>query len=600
MSDTICDKFIDTTRRQGEKPAIMYKRGGHWNEFAWAGYRELVESTAAGLQIMGVRKGDRVALIARTRYEWAVCDLAILGLGAITVPIYSNSTPEDIAFILEDSGAKAVICDNAKTLNTLHEIAKNSRTIEHIVIFDNPRTDEELPQGGPQQTWLNALQDKGLAALKKSPALYELAVAELSPSDTASIIYTSGTTGRPRGVVHTHTQIISEVAEAFPLLGVTSRDRSLTFLPFAHVLGRIEIFGHALIGYTMAFAQDIERLRVDLIDVKPTIIVAVPRVFEKIYNSILAQADISRLKNHLFKWALSVGREVSQQKLAKQPLPIELALKYQMAQRLVFKPILDRMGGRLRFAVCGGAPLSPIIAEFFHAAGLLILEGYGLTETMAAVTVNTPFDYRFGSVGKPIGDVRLKLAEDGELLIQSKKVMKEYHRDPEATARVLIDGWFYTGDIGEISGDGFLKITDRKKDLIKTAGGKYVAPQRLEGLLQANRFISQVHIHGDQKKFVVALVTLNPEAVSAFTKENQISATSPEQLAENPKIREQIRLAVAEANSHLASHESIKNFAILPREFTIESGELTPSLKIKRKAVDEHYRQLIDSLYGIS
>lgn len=599
MSGTICDKFIQTVRKKAKNTAIQYKRGGNWIDLTWADYKELVEVVAAGLQVFGVRKGDRVAIISRTRYEWAVCDLAILGLGGVTVPVYPNSRPEDIAFILEDSEPKIVICEDLSVAKTVADLAKEARNLERILYIDHLKRGKEIPSiTRPVTSWLE-LQQQGEEALKKSPTLYELAVGALEPQDVATIIYTSGTTGRPQGVVHTHTQILSEVSDAFPLLGVTARDRSLTFLPFAHVLGRIEIFGHALIGYTMAFAQDIERLSSDLIEAKPTIMVAVPRVFEKFYSAILAQAEISRVKKRVFDWALSIGREVSQHKIAKQPLPVELALKYQVAHRLVFKKILARFGGQMRFAVSGGAPLNPAIAEFFHAIGLLILEGYGLTETMAAITVNTPFDYKFGSVGKPIGDVRLKIADDGEILVQSKKVMKEYHRDPEATAKAIRDGWFHTGDIGEISSDGFLKILDRKKDLIKTAGGKYVAPQRLEALLMTKPLISQVHIHGDQRKFVVALITLNQEAARKFAEENKITYTSPEALAEAPKIREHVRKAVAEANAQLASFETIKNFAILPREFSIESGELTPSLKIKRKVVDEKYRDLIDSLYGL-
>ena len=395
----------------------------------------------------------------------------------------------------------------------------------------------------------------------------------------------------------THTQALSEVADAFPLLGVTVRDRSLCFLPFAHILGRVEIWGHGLTGYTMAFAESVDRLKDNLVEVKPTIMMAVPRVFEKIYNGILAQAEASPLKSKVFHWALALGREMSQYKVEKQPVPLDLALKYRLAKKLVFDSISDRMGGRLRFAISGGAPMSRSIAEFFHAAGLLILEGYGLTETTAAVAVNTPFDYKFGTVGKGIGDVRFKIADDGEILVQSKKVMKEYLDDPEATKVAIVDGWYHTGDIGELSPEGYLRITDRKKDLIKTAGGKYVAPQKLEGLLKVSRFISQVHIHGDQKKYVVAILTLNMDSLRAWAGENGIDGKSRGDLVANPKVRKLIKNAVAETNSHLASFETIKNFAILPREFTVESGELTPSLKVKRKVVDDHYKALVDSLY---
>lgn len=595
MSETVCHKFLETEKKQSKRPAVMYKRGGQWNELNWSDYKRIVATTAAGLQSLGVRKGDKVAILSGTRFEWAATDLAILGLGAVTVPIYQSSTTDEIAFILEDSQAKILFCEKPQHARKLLSAIGELKYVDEIICFESDaRTDE----GDETFTSLDILQSKGDAALKTSPTLYELAVNEVTPDSVATIIYTSGTTGRPKGAVLTHTQALSEVSDAFPLLGVTSRDRSLTFLPYAHVLGRIEIWGHALIGYTLAFAESIDQLKSNLVEVQPTILISVPRVFEKIYNGILQQAEISPVKSHIFNWALSVGREISKYKVEKQSIPLDLALKYQVARRLVFNTISEKMGGRLRFAVSGGAPLSRSIAEFFHAAGLLILEGYGLTETTAAIAVNTPFDYRFGTVGKAVGDVRFKIAEDGEILVQSKKVMKEYHNNPEETAKTFQDGWFCTGDIGEISAEGYLRITDRKKDLIKTAGGKFVAPQKLEGLLKANRFISQAHIHGDRRKYVVALITLNWDAIEKFASENQISYNSPEDLVKHAKVKELVRKAIAEANSTLASFESIKNFAILARDFTIESGELTPSLKVKRKVVDQRYSDLIDSLYG--
>ena len=598
MAETVCHKFLETATKNASRKAVMFNRGGRWNELDWAGYRNVVETIAAGLQILGIRKGDRVAILSNTRLEWAATDLAILGLGAITVPIYQNNTPDDIAFIFNDSQPRVLICENDALVKKLQATIAGAKSIEQIVCFDVAKTDLAPAADALKFLSLDELQEKGGASLRLSPTLYELAVEELSQEDMATLIYTSGTTGRPKGVVLTHTQALSEVADAFPLLGVTSRDRSLCFLPYAHILGRIEIWGHVYIGYTMAFARSIDRLKEDLIDVKPTLMVAVPRVFEKIYNGILAQSEISPVRAKVFQWAISIGREISLHKVNKQPVPMDLALKYQMARRLVFNKISDRMGGNLRFAVCGGAPLSQLIAEFFHAAGLLILEGYGLTETTASITVNTPFDYRFGTVGKAVGEVKLKIADDGEILIQSKKIMKEYYNDPAATAVALEGGWFHTGDIGELSPEGYLKITDRKKDLLKTAGGKYVAPQRLEGFLKASRFISQVHIHGDQKKYVVALLTLNMDIVEDYAKEHGINFKTAQSLVENPKIKDLLRKAVAEANTHLASFESIKNFAILPNDFTIESGELTPSLKVKRKIVEERYASVLEGLYS--
>ncbi len=618
MSDTVVRRFLDTSKRNPSKVAVRFspslkqdvrnKRGGkrtvknqsqteNWLELSWDEYRRLVESLAAGLQAIGVRKGDRIAILANTRLEWAALDLAILGLGAVTVPLYPSSTPEDVSFILHDSQAKIFFVESEDVLRRLQKTWSDSkiRRPEKAILIESHSSKE--PVEFIATSTLDALQQQGETALKASPSLYELAVHEIKADDVATIIYTSGTTGRPKGVVHTHAQALSEVAEAFPLLGVSSSDVTLTFLPFAHVLGRIEIWGHAVIGYTMGFAESIDRLKQGFQEIRPTLIVAVPRIFEKIHAGILAQADISPLRRKAFDWALGVGREVSLCKQQKKAIPLDVALQYAAARKLVFDSIQERLGGRLRFAVCGGAPLSQAIAEFFHAAGILILEGYGLTETTAAVAVNTPFDYRFGTVGKPIGDVKIKIAADGEVLIQSRKVMREYLGDPQGTASVLKDGWFHTGDIGELDDEGHLRITDRKKDLLKTAGGKYVAPQRLEGFVKMSPFISNVHIHGDNRKYSVALVTLANETIEPWAKDAGIAYKSVGELSGHPKIKELIRKAIAEANSNLAPFETIKSFAILERDFTVESDELTPSLKVKRKVVEERYKAVLDGLY---
>jgi long-chain acyl-CoA synthetase len=607
MADTIVQRFIETAKRHPNKTAVRFPqttvgRAINWLELNWTEYRQLVDSLAAGLQAHGVRKGDKVAILANTRLEWAALDLAILGLGAITVPIYPSSTQDDVSFILHDSHAKILFVEDLTVLRKLTAVFSRDsklRRPEKVVLIESAPA-SEIPTSGmtlTATTLLDELQVKGSQALKASPTLFELAVDEVRIEDVATIIYTSGTTGRPKGVVHTHAQVLSEVAEAFPLLGVSSNDVTLTFLPFAHVLGRIEIWGHALLGFTMGFAVSFDRLKADFQEIRPTIIVAVPRVFEKIHAGILSQAEISPMRRKVFDWALAVGRAVSLCKQEKRAIPLETAIQYAGARKLVFDSIQERLGGRLRFAVCGGAPLSREIAEFFHAAGLLILEGYGLTETTAAVCVNTPFDYRFGTVGKPIGDVKIQIAEDGEILVKSKKVMREYLGDPDGTAAVLQDGWFRTGDIGEFDEQGHLRITDRKKDLIKTAGGKYVAPQRLEGLVKLSHYISNVHIHGDNRKFCVALVTLSFDAIGAWATDNGVNSAQVAEVAKNSKVRELIRRAIADANAQLASFETIKNFAILDTDFTVESGELTPSLKVKRKVVDERYRDLIESLY---
>ncbi len=571
---------------------MLVPRQKRWIEISWKTYRNDVEQTAAGLAQLNVVAGDRVAIFSNTRFEWAVVDLAVLSQGAITVPIYQSSTAEDLEFIMQDSQATVLFCESETLLSRYRDVIGRCTAIKKIIYFD-----EVSPNSDVQS--LSKLQEYGEEHIKKNPQWFADSSVAIRLSQTATILYTSGTTGRPKGVVLTHQQIMSEVSDTFPLLGVTVKDRSLTFLPFAHILGRLEIWGHVLTGFTMAFAESIDHLKDNLAEIKPTIMITVPRIFEKIYNGILAQAEISPVRSKIFQWAMSVGHEISQIKIQKKPVPIAISLKYQLAKKLVFAPLNKKMGGQLRFAVCGGAPLSPQLGEFFHAAGLLILEGYGLTETTGAICVNTPFDYRFGSVGKPLGDTKIKFAEDGEILIHGKKVMKEYYNDSQATAQALTDGWFHTGDIGEMSADGFLRITDRKKDLIKTAGGKYVAPQKLEGLLKASRFISNVHIHGDQRKYIVALITLNMDAIKKVAIEKDLSYKDAASLSQNADVRELIRQAVADANANLASYESIKNFAILNRDFTIENGELTPSLKVKRKFVDAEFKDVIEKLYGV-
>ena len=613
MSDNVIRRFLETAKRKKTKTAVRFSHGlkhqsrnrttertENWLSLSWEEYRSLVESLAAGLQSVGVRKGDRVAILATTRIEWAALDLAILGLGAVTVPIYPSSTADDVAFILSDCHAKIFIVESLEHLKKIEadgfsELQGNEshRRPEKTILI------EEFNESSKSQklTSLDEIQKLGATALRRSPSLYQLAVDEVRSDDVATIIYTSGTTGRSRGVVHTHAQVLSEVAEAFPLLGVSSNDVTLSFLPYAHVLGRIEIWGHAVIGYTMGFAESLDRLKQGFQEMRPTLIVAVPRIFEKIHAGILAQADISPLRRKAFNWALDIGRQVSVCKQNKKAIPLEIALQYTVARKLVFDSIHERLGGRLRFAVCGGAPLSRAVTEFFHAAGILILEGYGLTETTGAVCVNTPFGYCFGTGGKPIGDVKIKISESGEILIQSRKVMREYLGDAQATAEALREGWLHTGDVGEIDSKGHLIITDRIKDLIKTAGGKYVAPQRLENLVRLSPFVANVHIHGDNRRFCVALITLAADVLVPWAEQSGLITDDLSVLAKHPKVKELLRRAIADANSKLAPFETIKNFAILDRDFTIENGELTPSLKVKRKVVDQKYKTIIDSLY---
>jgi long-chain acyl-CoA synthetase len=589
-STTLGSSILGMPDRDPNHIAIKFKNSGEWKEKKWQDYYHDIETVAAGLLSLGVKPGDRIAIMANTRYEWSVCDLAIFGIKAVTVAVYQNNTPEDVEYILNNSGARVIISETRGPLKIFESVRKECPLIEKLIVFD-----ETCPN--PEAITWNHLQKIGAEYLKKNPSQFRQLCSTLTPDETATLLYTSGTTGRPKGVVMTHRQAFSEVSEAFPYAGVTTKDISLSFLPYAHILGRIEHWGHLYMGFTMAYAESIERIRGNLTEVRPTIMVAVPRIFEKIYAGILAQIQTQPLKLKLFNWALDIGRKVGEFKMSGQTLPLDLLLQYELAKKLVLNKITDAFGARLRFAISGGAPISKEIAMFFHSAGILVLEGYGLTETTAAITVNVPFNYRFGSVGRPIGDVQLKIAPDGEILVKSDKVMKEYYNNPEATKEVFTDGWFHTGDIGEILPSGDLKITDRKKDLIKTAGGKYVAPQRLESLLKLSPYVSHVHVHGDQKKYIVALITLDRPSVANLAKERGVPYSDWNDLVASSFVQDLIRKVVADTNSQLASFESIKKYVVLPHEFTVESGELTPSLKVKRKVLDQKFKAEIDELY---
>ncbi len=589
-STTLGSCILTMRNRNPQAEAVKFKTKNSWTTKTWQQYYEDIQQTGAALLSLGIKPGDRVAIMANTRYEWSVCDLAIFGIKAITVPVYQNNTPEDVEYILNNSGSRILICESRGPLKTFESIKHNCTSIEKVVIFEDTCPNPDVI------TWKH-FQELGRSYHVKHPTQYEELCATLKPEDTATILYTSGTTGRPKGVVLTHLQALSEVSEAFPFCGATTEDTSLTFLPYAHILGRIEHWGHLYIGFTMAFAESIEKLRGNLVDVRPTFMMSVPRIFEKVYASIMAQMQTQKLKLKLFNWALEVGRKVGEYKMSGEVLPLDLLAKNELAKKLVLNKVSEAFGGRLRFAISGGAPIPQEIALFFHAAGILILEGYGLTETTGAITVNTPYNYRFGSVGRPIGDVQIKIAADGEILVKSNKVMKEYYNDKTATDAVFTDGYFHTGDIGEVLSGGDLKITDRKKDLIKTAGGKYVAPQRLESLLKLSPYIANILIHGDQKKYIVAIITLDRPAVEKLAKESNVAFTDWPSLVQSSFANDLVRKAIAEANTQLASYESIKKYLLLPNEFSVETGELTPSLKVKRKVLDQRYKEKIDELY---
>ncbi len=591
MSNTILHHLMDRREKSAKSPAIQFKENGRWLTYNWHEYFQLSESLGAALVASEISRQDRVVIMSDTRPEWIFVDMAIMGVGAITIPIYPNNFDEDVAFVVNNSEAKILFLEDRSQIEKWHRIESQCPSVKHVIVIDT-----QNEPSGEVQSWAEFLR-RGREHLLKEPKVFTDRCHDSKLSDVATILYTSGTTGRPKGVVLTHEQIMSELTDVFSIINVTQDDVSLSFLPYSHIFGRIEAWANIYTGFLLAFAESIEKIKYNLTEVKPTFLIAVPRIFEKIYAGILAQVANSRIKREVFERALSVGKKVSERTQAKKNLGLPLAFEYAAAYHLVFKNIMNGLGGRMRFAVSGGAPLSPDISKFFHGLGLLICEGYGLTETTAGITFNTPYAFKLGTCGKPIGDVEIKIAEDGEILVKSKKVMGEYYKDPAATAEAFSGQYFKTGDIGHLDEDNFLLITDRKKDLIKTAGGKYIAPQKLEGLLKMSPFISNVLVHGDQKKYIIALLTLNPKNIQDYCEQKGLKEATHEARVKTQEIYGLIRDAVAEANTHLASFESIKKFSILPGDFTVETGELTPSLKVKRRFCDQKFKTQIDELY---
>ena len=591
--DTLARMFWARVERSGASPAQQFKQGGAWKTLAWREVGEIVREVALGLLALGRKKDEAVGVLSTSRAEWVQADFAIFSAGGRTIPIYPTYPPDLIQYIVNDAEIRTLIVENPAQLAKVIEVRRNMAGLEQVVVIQGYEGKEPWVL-----TW-EGLRRLGRDNEDKLKSELATRVAGGRPEDIATVVYTSGTTGPPKGVVQTHDNHMAMLTSSERTLRVTEGDVHLLFLPLAHSFGRLESFAGIYRGLTTAFAESIDRLGQNLPEVRPHFLCSVPRVFEKVYAGIMAKgAAGSPLQRSIFHWAVDVGKEVSQLKQAKKPVPGLLGLKYRVAEKLVFSKMQAALGGRLRFAVSGGAPLSTEIAEFFHAAGILVLEGYGLTETCPSLTFNRADNFKFGSVGQAQPGVELKIAPDGEILGRGRNIAKGYFKKPEATAEVfLADGWFATGDIGTIDADGFLFITDRKKDLIVTAGGINIAPQNIENLLKGDPFISQAMVHGDKRPYPVALITLNSEELAKFGRAQGILVTDPAALAKHPKVIERVSRVVEERNAGLQSYAKIKKFAILPDDFTIDNGLLTPTLKVKRKIITEKHKELLDSLY---
>ncbi len=566
------------------------KRGGAWVDVTWRETEDTVRRIARSLIALGAKHGDRICILADTRIEWMECDLGITTCGGATVGIYPSSLAEDCAYIIEHCDADIVIVENDDQLRKLTTVRNDIPRVRHFVMIDGADDDAH-----GVLSWATFLE-RGSGV---PDADLDARIAAIGRDDLASLVYTSGTTGVPKGAMITHGNMLFSSESATGCLQVLDGDSTLLFLPLAHVFARLIAYVSMRNDVTLAFAESIQKVAENLREVRPHYIASVPRIFEKVYDKILAGVhEAGGLKAKLFFWALGVGTRVSRLRQDGKPVPAFLGMKYALATRLVFHKIQAALGGQLRWAVSGAAPLNKTIAEFFHACGILILEGLGMTENTSFTNVNRYDNNKFGTVG-PVGPgIEMKLADDGEILFRGPNVMKGYFKNPEATAETIDpDGWLYTGDIGEIDADGFLKITDRKKDLIITAGGKNVAPQRIEQFLKMSRYVSAAMAYGDRRKFITALVTLDPEQAPAWAKAHGLDP-DPAHLHERPEIVGLIESEIAAANQKLASYESVKKFRIVPGDFTVESGDLTPTLKLKRKVVTAKYQDLIDRMYA--
>ncbi|MGH7587279.1 MAG: AMP-dependent synthetase/ligase [Gemmatimonadota bacterium] len=590
---TLPELFHQAVTRYHCRPIMMYKAGGEYASIPAPEFREEVDLAAHGLIDLGVAPGTRVALLSENRPGWAFADLAILSAGAWSVPIYTSLTPDEIQFILEDSGAVACFVSNQAQLDKILAIRDRCPALECIVTLDPIETEE------PGVHKARSLVERGREAREKRPDALEERLSAIDPEDTASILYTSGTTGRPKGVMLSHRNFVSNVIDALKSLAIRAEDVHLSFLPLSHSFERTAgyyIMIHA--GVTIAYAESVDRVIDNMGEIRPTVMTSVPRLYEKMYAGLLQKASESGgLKKRIVFWARRVGIEYAEKEVGGGGAGPALRLKHRLADRLVYAKLRVRMGGRIRFFVSGGAPLAPVIAKFFYAAGLPILEGYGLTETSPVIAVNTFDRLRFGTVGPPIDNVEVRIEADGEILVRGPNIMQGYYNLPEKTAAVMTeDGWFRTGDIGLLE-DGFLKITDRKRDLIKTSGGKFIAPQPLENELKTSRYVSQAVVVGNRRKYASVLIVPNFDNLRVFGREKGLDPSDFDALFQAEPVQDLYEEVLAELNRGLASYETLKKYRLVPEEFTIEAGELTPTLKVKRRVIEEKYADLIDTMY---
>jgi len=582
--------FEAQVQRRGTRPAARHKRDGIWTDVSWLEMAGRARAMSDGLAALGIRPGDRVAIIGDTQLEWILADLGILGAGAITVTIYQSNLPNECAYILENSGARFVFCDSDAQVSKIREVRGRLPELQGVIRARGSSAD------GFERT-LSEVEALGAAWRRENPHAHEERVARLASDDPASFIYTSGTTGNPKGVVLTHGNWVYEAYAVEEIKIIGPEDVVLMFLPMAHSFAKVIEAVWFSTGATAAFVESLEKIVENAGEVRPTVVPSVPRIFEKAFNAVVSKGlSTPGIKGKLFHLALESFEEYA---AAREQGRTYSSFGLLIGKKLVFpklsQALSERFGGRIRLFVSGGAPLATKIAYFFDLLGISILEGYGLTETSAGTFVNRPGKNRIGTVGPPVPGTEVRIAEDGEILVKGPCLMKGYYRDPAATAEVLRDGWLATGDIGLVDQAGCLKITDRKKDIIVTAGGKNVAPQNLENELKTDPLISQAMVHGDRRKFLSALLTLNEDSLRAWASDSGVPFGPA--IRQDPRLRQRVQKTIDALNARQASYSTIKRWEILDHDFTQATGELTPTLKIRRKVIAEKHRALLDSFY---
>lgn len=589
--DTIGGMFKTQTEKYGDRTMMKHKVGGAWKEISWNQFYSRARNLGLGLISLGIQPGDRVAIFSANSPMWQMADVAVLSIGAADVPLYATITARQAQYIISDSGSRVIFVGTEDHMGRVLKVKDDLPELMKIVTMDNTETDD------PDVITFDGLIELGEEYADKEE--FDRHLEAVKPDDLCSIVYTSGTTGNPKGVMLLHDNLLSNIRTASSLITVDDTDVCLSFLPLSHVLERMSGYYTSVFnGVTIVHAQSIDTLVDDLADIRPHWMVSVPRLYEKVHAGVLANVESeSEFKQKVFKWAVGVGGEVSELTVDHKPIPFGLKVKHKIADKLVFSKIYEKMGGRLRFFVSGGAPLAKEIAEFFNAMGILILEGYGLTETSPIITCNLPDAVRFGSVGRVIPEVEAKIAEDGEILARGPNIMKGYWNRPEETAEALKGGWFHTGDIGHFDDDGFLHITDRKKDLIVTAGGKNVAPQNIENTLKLNKYIEQVCVIGDKRKYLSALIVPCFDELEAWAGSEGITFDEGAALLTDDRVDKLYRDILAQALVEFDRHERVVKFTLLTEEMTEASGLLTPTLKMKRKMVAERFGEDIQKMY---